>query len=105
MPQNVTRAIKTVSVTVSGTAVTMLSAGFFTQAQLDLAEILILTPATGSIRLRYDGIAPTASVGHHVAVDQNYTITGRVNISNLQVIKDTGTNSDLTVTIEGYTVP
>jgi hypothetical protein len=45
---------------------------------------------TNTVRFRMDGTAPTASVGHPLAADQNLEVHGKENLRNLKFIQVSG---------------
>lgn len=67
-------------------------------AQADRARI---TVATNPVRYRYDGGAPTATVGHYLAADGETEIVGRKNIANLRFIRVGGSDGVVSATLEG----
>ena len=99
MPINTTLGYKFVGATVSSTALTLMTFGF-TQAEVDQADRARVTVATQAIRFRYDGTAPTASVGHLAAADTTFFIEGNQNLQNLQLIRATGSDGAASITLE-----
>lgn len=73
--------------TVSTTALSLEAFTDFTQAQVDRANRIIVTVETNSIRYRYDGTAPTTSVGHLLTAGTRLELVGNDNIQKLQVIR------------------
>jgi len=67
-------------------------------AQADRARI---TVATNPVRYRYDGGAPTATIGHYLAANEETEIVGRQNIANLRFIRAGGSDGVVSVTLEG----
>lgn len=96
---NTTSAFAFGSQTVSSTALTLEAFTAFTQAQVDRANRVILTVEAQSIRYRYDGTAPTDTVGHLLTAGSRLELVGNDNIQNLQVIRVT-TDSTVMVTLE-----
>ncbi len=52
------------------------------------AGLVIMTPQTQAIRYRDDGTAPTATVGHPIAVGQDFRLEAS-SLSRIQVIEQT----------------
>lgn len=57
-----------------------------------------ITVETAGMRLRFDGVAPTTSVGHLIAAGDYITIDGVENVSNIKMIRATGSDSTVNVT-------
>ncbi len=55
---------------------------------------------TAQCRFRYDGPAPTATVGHILNPGDRLVLEGRQNISNFSIIRTGGTSASLMVTLE-----
>ena len=89
-------AFETVTVTASSTALT--TATYTTDGEK--AKRAVLTLETGQIRYRYDGTAPTASVGHILNVFDILVINSSDNISNFRAIRTGGTSGVLSCTYE-----
>ena len=68
------------------------------------ASRAVFTFEAGSARFRYDGSAPTTTVGHLVAISAGNTVSviveGAQNIVYMQIIATTATNSTISVTYE-----
>ncbi len=75
---------------VGATARTLLDFGF-TQAQIDKADFCHMSVDGSNARFRYDGSAPTASVGMYIANGDRWIMYGQQNIAALQFIATTGT--------------
>lgn len=58
-----------------------------------------LTVETNSIRVRWDGTDPTASVGHLLTAGSSITLIGEGNVSKLKMIRS---SADATVMITLY---
>lgn len=58
------------------------------------------TVETDSIRFRFDGTAPTRTVGHPSASNSNFTLTGYQNIRNLSMIGSGTATATVTCTSE-----
>lgn len=85
---------------VGATARTLLDFGF-TDAQLKKADYALISVDGSTARFRYDGTAPTASVGQYVANGASLEIRGQQNIERLQFIATTGT-AYVAITLESY---
>lgn len=99
------QALVFVSASVGGSAVKLSTASAFnvSAANLLLAQRVIVTCDTNTVRYTYDGVtAPTASVGHLIPTSANppVEIFGNGNINNLQIIATTG-SAVVQVTLEG----
>jgi hypothetical protein len=99
MPINTTIGFDFDDATVSSTALSLVDVGF-TQAEVDQADRARITVATQAIRYRYDGGAPTASLGHLAAADTSFVIEGNQNIQQLKLIRATGADGAVSVTLE-----
>lgn len=66
------------------------------------AHRAVITVETDQIRFRYDGTAPTSSVGHIMNPGERLIMEGRSNISGLQFIRSSAATADavLRITIE-----
>lgn len=84
--------------TVSNTALELTDVGF-TAAEVKAADRMRVTVETNAIRYRYDGTAPTASVGHLLATGSVLILDGHNNIANFQVIADSSDGAVM-VTLE-----
>lgn len=67
-------------------------------AQADRARI---SAATDAVRYRYDGSAPTATVGHVLAANGTIEVIGNANIKALQFIRVTN-DAVVSVTLESF---
>lgn len=86
--------------TVSSTALPLASFTGFAAVAVTDASRLTLSVETNSVRYRYDGGAPTASEGHLLAAGDTLVMTGQHNIQQLQVIRATGSDGTVLVTLE-----
>jgi len=62
------------------------------------ARAALITCETADIRYRYDGGAPTSSVGHLLVAGDSITINGPGNISNFRAIRTAGVSATIRVT-------
>lgn len=85
---------------VSTTALTLEAFTDITQAQVDRANRIRITVETQSARYRYDGTAPTASVGHLLPAPSELILTGTDNVRRFQIIRATGSDATVMVTLE-----
>jgi hypothetical protein len=51
------------------------------------AVMMFISVETNSMRVRWDGTAPTASVGHLLAAGDTLTISGEQNCANVKLIR------------------
>lgn len=111
MPMSTTLGFAFVGATVSNTALTLETFGF-TEEQVNAADRARITCATNGVRYRYDGPhpeadppdtgAPTASVGHLLAAAGEVIISGNTNLLNLQLIRATGSDAAVSITLEKF---
>lgn len=66
-------------------------------ATRDGAKNCYLTVETNPIRWRYDGAAPTSTVGHPVAAGGQIVLTTRTEMDSFKAIRDTTASGDATV--------
>ena len=64
------------------------------------AQRALVTVATAQIRFRYDGTAPSSTVGHLAEAGDKLEILGYDNILNFRAIRTTATNATLSITLE-----
>jgi hypothetical protein len=55
------------------------------------AMAVYVTPETGSIRMRADGVAPTTSVGQPIQQLQSWPVSGAAALDAMQIIASTAT--------------
>lgn len=96
-----TKVLAFASGTISSTAVTMTGLGF-TAEQLRRSSMAFISIDTNALRFRYDGTAPTASVGHMLQIGglSAWIIEGAENIAKLQFIR-VSSDATVQVTLEG----
>ena len=95
-----TKAYAMKDATISNTALTMTGIGF-TAAQLARARRALITVDVNNVRITYDGTTPTASLGHAVSNNlASFYLEGNANIQNLQLIRGSGTDGEVTITLE-----
>jgi hypothetical protein len=104
MPISTTTAYAYDSATVSSTAMTMTAIGF-SAANIDTADRALISVDTQPVRFRYDGGVPTAAEGHYLESGDTHMIEGNQNIRNLQLIRATGTDGFVAITLETYSTP
>lgn len=94
--------IQTKTATVSTTAVPITDAGFgFTANELATATRAVISSHSASAHMRWDGGAPTATVGHHLGeATRPQVVWGKATIGNLQFIREGSQNVQVTVTLE-----
>lgn len=85
---------------VGATARTMLNFGF-TDAELEKADFCYISVDGANVRFRYDGTAPTTSVGHYLANGERWVMYGQQNIAALQFIAISGT-AYVAITLESF---
>lgn len=85
------------SITVSTTAVSFTAASYHPGTGTEDSKSVTCSVETSAIRVKYDGNAPTATVGVYIASGKTFTVTGYNNISRVKMIRDTAASSDATV--------
>lgn len=58
----------------------------------------LFTVETNPVRFRFDGTAPTATVGHLMAAGDSFLVTGDANVSNMRLIRQGGADGTVMVT-------
>ena len=96
------QVIQTQTATVSSTAVPITAAGFgFTASELASATRAVVSAHSASAHMRWDGGAPTATVGHHIGEGTRpQVIYGTATIGNLQFIREASQDVQVTITLE-----
>jgi len=85
--------------TVSTTALTLEAFTGITQEQVNRANRIRITVETQPIRYRYDGTAPTDTVGHLLPAPSELILTGTDNVRQFQIIRATA-DATIMVTLE-----
>ena len=85
--------------TVAGSAVGFATATYSPNAHVGATRAFV-TAETAQVRYRYDGTAPTASVGHLLEANGSIVIEGPGNIARFQAIRTGGTSAVLATTFE-----
>lgn len=80
-----TQTISTVSLSIAAAKLQIYQAGGFNKKPVKA----FVTVETNSIRVRWDGTAPTASVGHLLTAGSSLTIIGESNVTNFRMIRAT----------------
>jgi len=88
------------TITVAGTAIGFTAATASPAAQNDAQKRAFVTLSGGSIRYRYDGSDPTATVGHRLMHGDSIAVEGGVNIANFKAIREGDVSGTLSVTYE-----
>lgn len=57
-----------------------------------------ITIESAAIRVRYDGTAPTAAVGHALNAGDSLTVDGEGNVANLRMIRSGAVDASASVT-------
>lgn len=87
--------------TISSTAVALSAAGWsWTAGDLAKARAAIITARTAGVMVRWDGGAPTASLGHFVPANGTLILEGTTNVNALQLIREASSDSTVSVTLE-----
>jgi len=60
---------------------------------------VLVSPVAYAIRFRFDGVAPTATVGHYLAAGDFITVDSYDRIAGLQMIRDTAAGGDAIVSV------
>lgn len=64
------------------------------------ATVAVVSVVSGSIRVRWDGTAPTTTVGHRLTAGDWLTLTDQQAMRNFQCISDDGGTAEVAVTFE-----
>ena len=59
----------------------------------------LVSVESAAIRYRFDGTAPTSSVGHPLNVGDSFTLEGLDDILNFKAIRDVAATGDATITV------
>lgn len=85
---------------VSSTALTLVTFGF-TAEQVRQASVMTISVSANNINFRYDGTAPTTSVGMYLpSTTPPFVIMGNTNISQFQLIRAGGSDATVSITLE-----
>ena len=93
----VTSAFNFETVTVATTSI-----GLTTTLNDNVGFRAVISCETAQCRYRYDGGAPTATVGHLLNIGDLIIFEGRANVANFRAIRTGGTSAVLQVTIETF---
>lgn len=85
-------------ITVSNSAVSLTTATYTTDGEK--AKRAIITVESAQLRYRYDGTAPTSSVGHLLNPFDVITILGSDNITNFKAIRAGSTDAAISCSYE-----
>lgn len=95
------RALNFESVTVTDTAQS-LTASVTTGGVVLRGQRAFISAETAQMRFRYDGTAPTSTVGHILESGQTVEIVGYDDILNFRIIRTGATSGTIRVTLEAY---
>jgi hypothetical protein len=84
-----TITISSTSLGFTAAKTTIAQAGGFTKR----AVKVLVTVESNPIRIRLDGTAPTASVGHLLNAGDSYLVEGEGNVTNFRMIRQSGTDA------------
>lgn len=101
MAISTTHSAASEAATISDSAQTLSDVGF-SDAVLKSADVIFFGVRGADVSFRYDGTAPTATVGYILADGERLTIRGNENINALQFIRTASTDAELFATIETY---
>ena len=97
----VTSGYECKSYVVSNTSVGIDAAGWsWTAGNLALAERCVITARSAPIMVRWDGGDPTATLGHYIAADSTLELTGGLNVNNVHLIRASGSDSTVSISLE-----
>jgi len=85
--------------TISDTALA-LSDTDLTDAQLAAAARAIVSVRSGAVNIRYDGTAPTTSVGIKFLTGEKFQIVGNLDVNTVQMIRDSTTDAVVDIALE-----
>ena len=83
-------------ITVSSSAVSIADATLRFNGQQ--ANTCFFTVRDAAVRMRYDGLAPTTLVGHVFPASASFPIVGAAELRQIKMIRDDGTDAEVTVT-------
>jgi hypothetical protein len=86
------------NLTISNAAVSLDSTKYLNAAGNAVRAFLTMEGA--SVRYRYDGVAPTASIGHVIEAGGFLVIEGQNQMENIQFIRSGANNATAMVTFE-----
>lgn len=96
-------AFRTKALTISSTALAISAVGWsWTAGDVESADRAVITTHTQPIIVTWDGTTPTATLGQHVAAGSSLTISGNVNVQNVKMIRQGGSDATASVTLERY---
>lgn len=98
---NAPRGYQTKAATVGSTAKAISHADFaFSNDELAQAARAVITARTAGVMVTWSGITPSASLGHLIATNGTLTIEGNASIQALKLIREAGSDSTVTITLE-----
>lgn len=104
MPSVVTAAAyRTKMATISNSAVGISDAGWsWTAGDVAAADQAIITAHTQPVCMTWDGTTPTATTGMYIAAGGTVTVQGAVNVQNIKLIRQGGSDATVSITLEKW---
>lgn len=99
MTETATSGFAGEAITVAATAIGP-TAATHASATTRKATRAYVTVETASIRVRYDGTAPTAAIGHLKQAGEEFVVEGSANIAALLMIRTGATSASVHITYE-----
>ena len=87
--------------TISSAGKTLAEFAGVSAANVLASSRLWLTVNTNAVRIRYDGTAPTTSVGHRLTAGNDVLLSGNTILANFEIIRDGSADAEVFVTLEG----
>jgi len=101
MDFNVPEVIVSDQETISSAGKTLAEFTGISAAQVAASSRLWLTVNTNAVRIRYDGTAPTVSVGHRLTAGNDILLPGSDILALFEIIRDGSDDAEVFVTLEG----
>lgn len=97
------KAFRTKTSTISNSAVAISAAGWsWTIGDLTSADYAVITAHTQPVIVTWDGTTPVATTGRHIAAGGTVTITGNANVQAVQLIRQSGSDATVSITLEKF---
>lgn len=95
------RAFALAQGTVSSTALDLDAFGF-TAAEVAAADKAVISVINNPIMITWDGTTPTVTLGRIVSANDTVTVEGRVSVKRLKMVRQTGSDAEVTVHLEAW---
>ena len=101
MDYNVPQVVVSDQETISNAAKTLAEFTGISAANVLASSRIWLTVNSNAVRIRYDGTAPTTSVGHRLTAGNDVLLSGSNVLALFEIIRDGSTDAEVFVTLEG----